>query len=514
MDKTRLFPSSRPHQPISTPLSILDATVARFSATGAIWLFEHIPEDNNETEFLDRLRSSFVDTLNDFPHWAGQLQWAPVRPGGLHTERFNRPIIIYGGEKDPGVEWSVVRHPSISVKSLAPSASERAPGKGVWIGDEFAQSLFLSDTSLPLHDLREFEGLPAMQVQINLFNDGGYGIGIQMAHLLADAQALMVFVHHWAAKSRKSFSSTDTSSLMDAPIFNPALLDTHAAGDIDGPAADPELVSIARQLPLHRFDWWRINDPGYSPFFIPATENSKPSPEILSQVELSPSTSGPWTTWDFSRPVRYTQLHYPGTELNRLKEQARADGRPDTSRLDALIAHIWALINRSRGHGDSTEDVFLNLTLGARARVSPPLPESFIGSPVFITHIKASGASICASSLGQTASQIRDTMLKFTPDAMGAMLHDAAHEASPQRLWQAFLGTQHTLVTSWLRLKTYQVDFVGSKQQPRYVHALMPKLDGCLQVMDSGVDDGGIDIALYLDAEATEKLLVDKQLHI
>ncbi|QKX61538.1 uncharacterized protein TRUGW13939_08690 [Talaromyces rugulosus] len=515
MDKTRLFPSSSPHLPtVSTPLSILDATVARFSATGAVWLFEHIPEDINETEFIDRLCSSFVDALGDFEHWAGQLQWAPVRPGGSHTQRFNRPIIIYGDYNDPGVEWSVVRHPSIPVQSLAPSASERALGKGVWIGDDFAQSLFLSDTPLPLHDLREFEDLPAMQIQLNLFNDGGYGIGIKMAHSLADAQSLMVFVHHWAAKSRKLFSSTDTSSLMDAPIFDPRLLDTHAAGDIDGPAADPALVSIARQLPLHRFDWWRIDDPGYSDFSIPATENSKPSPEILSQVEISPSTPGPWTTWDISRPVRYTQLHYHGTELDRLKEQARADGRPDISRLDALLAHMWAVINRARGHGDSTEDVFLNITLGARARVSPPLPESFIGSPVFNTHIKASGASVCDSSVGQTASQIRDTMLQFTPDAMGAMLHDAAHEVSPQRLWQAFLGTQHTLATSWLRLKVYQVDFVGSKQQPRYVHAVMPKMDGCLQVMDSGVDDGGIDIALYLDAEAMENLLVDKKLHV
>ena len=514
MEKTRLFPSSRPQQPISAPLSILDATVVRYAPTGAIWLFEHIPEGVSETEFLDRLRSSFVDALNDSPHFAGQLQWAPVRPSGLHTERFNRPIIIYGDEKDPGVEWSVVRHSSISLQSLAPPASERASGKGVWIGDEFAQSLFLSNTSLPLHDLRECEGLPAVQIQLNLFNDGGYGIGIKMAHALADAQALMVFVHHWAAQSRKSFSFTDTSSLMDAPIFNPALLDARAAGDIDGPAADPALVSAARQLPLHRFDWWRTNAPGYPPFSIPTTENSKPSAEALSQLELSPSTSAPWLTWDFSRPVRYTQLHYPGPELDRLKEQARANGRLDISRLDALLAHIWAAINHARGHDKSTEDVFLNLTLGVRARVSPPLPDSFMGSPLFLAHIKSSGASACTSSVGQTASKIRETMLRFTPDAVGAMLHDAAHEVSPQRLWQAFLGTQHTLVTSWLRLKVYQVDFVGSKRQPRYVHAVMPKMDGCLQVMDPGVDDGGVDIALYLDAEAMEKLLVDRQLHV
>lgn len=65
--KTRLFLPSRPSQPIS--------------AMGAIWLFDHIPDEINEPNFLDCLRSSFVNALTDLPHWAGQLQWAPVRQG-------------------------------------------------------------------------------------------------------------------------------------------------------------------------------------------------------------------------------------------------------------------------------------------------------------------------------------------------------------------------------------------------------------------------------------------------
>lgn len=59
--------------------------------------------------------------------------------------------------------------------------------------DGFAQRLFLPDTLLTLYGLHEFQGLSAMQVQLNLFNDGGYGLGIKMVHCLADAQALMAF---------------------------------------------------------------------------------------------------------------------------------------------------------------------------------------------------------------------------------------------------------------------------------------------------------------------------------
>jgi hypothetical protein len=125
----------------------------------------------------------------------------------------------------------------------------------------------------------------------------------------------------------------------------------------------------------------------------------------------------------------------------------------------------------------------------------------------------SSGAA-CKSSIGETASQVRQAMLRFTPETLGTMLHDAAHEVSPQRLWQAFLDTHHTLATSWLRLHVYQIDFVGSRKKRRYVHAVMLKMDGCLQVMDSGVDHGGIDVVLYLNAGAMKTFLLDRRLHI
>ncbi|KAL4885585.1 transferase family protein [Aspergillus karnatakaensis] len=525
MAKVRVYPSRRPTTPVSTTLSILDATVARFTPTGAIWLFDSPREHINEAELLGNLQSSIEDTLNFFPQWAGQLHWAPVRPNGSHTERFNRPMLTYGKDTDPGVEWVVVRHESLSIESLAPSADERASGSGIWVGDDFDQKLFLSDTPLPLNQLEELDGYPAVQVQVSLFSDGGYGIGIKVAHPLADAQALMVFIHLWAENCRNAFGATivngngngdgdGASSFAESPVFDPSLLDAHAAGDIDGPTADPKLADEARQLPLHRFDWWKTDAPGYSPFLIPTTESSKPPPEDLRSSQISPSTEPPWLTWDFSRPVSYTQLHFPASRIAQLKQEAVAEGGcPGISRLDALLAHLWALINRARGHGTSPEDVYMNITLGARQRVSPPLPEAFIGSPLFLTHIRQPGSSACTSSIGRTALQIRQTMQQFTPGKIGAMLHDAAHEVSPQRLWQGFLGSQHTLVTSWLRLRIYDVDFVGGEKgksgKARYVHAVMPKMDGCLQVMDTGVEDGGIDVALYLDSEVMGRLVGD-----
>jgi hypothetical protein len=56
----------------------------------------------------------------------------------------------------------------------------------------------------------------------------------------------------------------------------------------------------------------------------------------------------------------------------------------------------------------------------------------------------------------------------------------------------------------------YDVDFVGGGAgagAPRYVHAVMPRMEGCLQIMDAAVGDGGMDVAVYLDEGDMGRLL-------
>lgn len=195
--------------------------------------------------------------------------------------------------------------------------------------------------------------------------------------------------------------------------------------------------------------------------------------------------------------------------LDELRSSAQDDlSEPlKLSRLDVLLANLWSAINLARKMEQSSDDSFLDLTVGARARVSPPLPDSWIGSPLFLTHVKRSGSKDCSESVGSLARSIRSTVSLFNPENVGAMLHDAAYEASPLRLWQGFPGQRHIIVTSWLRLQAHQVDFEGGSIPPRYVHAMMPKIDGVLQVFDSVTGDGGMDVALYLDTESMDNLL-------
>ncbi|KAK6826066.1 hypothetical protein PG987_013560 [Apiospora arundinis] len=557
----RLFPSPdrTPKEKTSVPLSILDATCARFSDTGAVWLFDApslssvfaaTPSDSDMQErIVDRLRSSFITTLNDFPQWAGQLHWGPFRPGGNHTERFQRCMLTYGGNGsdsvDPGVEWSVATR-DYALNLIVPPAEKK--GVTWWDNNTFPQGDLVSPAKLALADLKDYEGLPCMIAQITLFACGGYGVGVRLAHPVADAQSMMVFMHKWAANCRSAQHEESLSlSPFGDPVFDPAQLDARAAGHIDsleGPNLD--LIAKARALPLHRFSWWDTDAPGYSPYLVGKTRNNIPPPEIMAETttKLSPSTTAPWHTWDLDRPAASAVLHFTGDELSRLRERARTEtageegGDNNISRSDALLAHLFRLITQARCSVKATssyqapkadDEVFLNYTLEARRRVEPPLPETFLGSPLFMTHIKAPASSIgqksrAMTTTGTLARRLRQTLQQFTPDAVAALLHESAFEVSPQRLWRGFLGPRHLIVTSWLRTRLYDVDFFGGMSsgkederiewagkgkegRPRYVHAVMGKADGIVVLLDPVVeDDGGVDVAVYLDAEVMGEL--------
>ena len=79
-------------------------------------------------------------------------------------------------------------------------------------------------------------------------------------------------------------------------------------------------------------------------------------------------------------------------------------------------------------------------------------------SPLFLPYVKRSGSRACPESVGSLARSVRSTVTLFTPENVGAMLHDAACEDSSLRLWQGFLGQRHIIVTSWFRQQAHQVD--------------------------------------------------------
>lgn len=188
-----------------------------------------------------------------------------------------------------------------------------------------------------------------------------------------------------------------------------------------------------------------------------------------------------------------------------------------------MLAHIWSCIVRARGLQDDDDPVHCDLTYGLRPVLG--LGESFVGSPIILVNVELSGRT-ASSSLPPVAQKIRETISSVRPSDLSAHLHAVSFEKTPQRLWQAFLGRRHILVTTWARAGLYDVNFFGTGGDGgagiRYADGLMPPLDGVILVKEapsSGrkVDtskprswtEDGVDVSIHLRKEDMERLIAD-----
>ncbi|KAK1708207.1 transferase, partial [Colletotrichum acutatum] len=415
IDATRRILRNSPSPgPVVSKLSILDSTVARFTPTAAIWLYDKPKTSQlSHTEFFENLGHALSQTLNDYPHFAGQLQWATPEQfkDDAVPRHLGRLVVAYGSTRDPGVELSIATHDS-KLSDIVPSRAKRATNLKEWNASRFQQSDFLPKTKIALMSLDAIDGLPSMAVQLTSFKCGGFGISAMISHPLADAICLMNFMYSWATRSKillGHIAATNDLSMFK-PVFDPIRLD-QIAGLTPGGLPDATIVAKARALPMHRFNWWAEDAPGYPRGVRPASLATMPPPDELQTTELSPSTYPPWPTWDMSAPVDHVQIRFTAAELTRMKEAAQASLPDDikslrVSRLDAILAHIWTSMNRARGHEGKLEQAYLNITLGLRNRVDPPLPETFVGSPLLLGYVEKPTNEASSAQLGPIAGAI------------------------------------------------------------------------------------------------------------
>lgn len=533
LSETRLHPKLPPTTPTTTPLSIVDASVARFTPCGAVWYFPAPPTGSSNTTTTtpdplapDLLKNSLAHTLSAYPHWAGQLRMTPYvaesQGKKKSGERYGRMEVRYGyprgsGESgDPGVIFVSAGINCVLSDALPPQQD----------GVKACDGMLREDILLPRCTLAGYTSPPehgdaSVAVQITRFACGGTAVGIMISHCLADAITLSRFVHDWSAVHASLLTSSPLPEL--APVFEPWVLDQRAAGNVDDEEPDGGVLERAYGLPLHRYDYWCSGEGskfGPGSHVVPEALKEEPKAQTLARR----GEKMPWGTWDVRAKVAHAIVHFTSEQLERIWNAAAASSSVEgkLSRHDALVAHVWAMVNRARGpeKGDVDSEVHCNISIGLRTRVEPPLPPSSLGSPLLNAHttLPWSVASSVAA-LPRIASSIKATLSCFTPAAVAAQIYAMTYELAPQRLWQAFLGRQHVIVTSWAHTGLYECDF-GTGLTPAYVHPIMPLVDGCVQVMEArpqGIEtpakrwyDAGVDVAIYLEKEAMGRLVKDE----
>jgi len=505
---TQIFPDPSPEEPITAPLSIVDCTVSYFARCAGIWLYDP-PASPESTLSIPHLQVALSKTLNSYRPWTGRLSYVVPKQNEGHTKRYRRVQVTYNAPTDLGVTFVTATSPK-TLSDFLPSPEERRTALKLWDGLQFPSEGLLPQTRMALSSGKPPPDAPNLIIQITTFACGSTSIGIAITHGLSDAQSMCTFLMDWASISRALHSSAPLPS--PSPLFDPHRLDAAAAGDIDAEFPDPALIEQARKLPLHRFDWYKE---------VPNQPWPVHTPEDFDHTTLlSPSDPIPWEDWDTKAPVAHRVLHFSAAEIQHIHNLAQPSSTdPQVSKHDALLAHIWTRINLARQLPASTT-TYLNLTFGLRPRLS--LPQNFLGSPIMITAIPTILSSSSSSSpppLFQTASTIRTHLQAFTRSAIAAVLHDAAYEVSPQRLWRAFLGRKHVLQTTWVGAGATEVHFIGGSASPK-LRFVKPEMggDGLVLVIEGlGENEGhwtanGADVMVYLEKGAMERLESDEGL--
>ena len=198
VSRTRFLPSFQ--QPRTrTPLSILDATVARFSPTAAAWIFD-------ETRSVDLLGQALQTVVDRYPAWTGQLRFAHAHADSSetsvshdHTRRYGRLELVYGGleaedavSTDPGVEL-IIAHSSVPLTGRLPDLT----AGGTFDAADGVTPEELLDKETPLA-LGSQLSLPAVYAQVTTFEGGGTAIALKVAHPLGPSlcRPALTFAHH------------------------------------------------------------------------------------------------------------------------------------------------------------------------------------------------------------------------------------------------------------------------------------------------------------------------------
>ncbi|KAH9848092.1 transferase family-domain-containing protein [Lenzites betulinus] len=513
ISRTRILPEDHASAGTrTTPLSILDNTAVRFSLVNACWYYDK-PKCQENTLSPFTLVYSLRKTLNVYPQWAGQLEWMKSDPA--RGKRLGRLCISYGSPSDPGIELVLARCTS-TIAALVPDSETRLKS-GAWCADHFSSSQVLFPTDIALHDSPAYAGRPAVSVQLTTFSCGGISIALRIAHVLADATSLFQFIQDWAAMHRALLNGCPLPTPI--PVFDPGLVDSACIEEknIDcTPVREEKLIHAAQGLSPNLRNGRTSTDDAVVPS------------SVFRRADSTRVPSMPWAEWNIFAPASHYHVCFTPAELQGIWEAANAEVLPDAriSRLDALLAFIWRLIVRARGKATDPGPDRLVVAIGVRARLVPRLPDAFLGSPMLLSCITLPAIQV-AESPGAAAGAIRAAVAQYTAEAIGAFL-GFARDANPQRFWRGFLGQRYTVVTSWVGLGGYKLDFGGGP--PRYVDPVIPGLDGCIHVMEAGPsrnDEGGghkargsakkwyhepVCLSVHLDKRVMRRLLKDPEL--
>ncbi|KAI5594047.1 hypothetical protein BDE02_03G050200 [Populus trichocarpa] len=202
-------------------------------------------------------------------------------------------------------------------------------------------------------------------------------------------------------------------------------------------------------------------------------------------------------------PLQERVFHFAKGKIAMLKAKANAEAATTSiSSLQSLLAHIWRATTRARLF-EHDKEIDLRIFIGLRARLQPPLPESYCGNAIVPGIVTLRTREILEQGLGFVALEINKVVSSYTKNKVADTLASALKNPSP--LTKADFGRIHSLsISSSPRHNVYGTDF-GWGRPVAVRSGPGNKFDGKLTLFP-GLEEGSMDVEFSLLPETLKAL--------
>ncbi|CAL9131789.1 unnamed protein product [Musa textilis] len=179
--------------------------------------------------------------------------------------------------------------------------------------------------------------------------------------------------------------------------------------------------------------------------------------------------------------------------IDGLKERATAG----CSRFQAVVAHLWRARPRAVFH-DPSETSSLLFAVDVRSKMTPRVPDGFVGNAVAITVASARVAELTEQPLGFAVKRVREAIERVTDE----YIRSAVDWLEVNKGMPA-IGHGNFIVSAWWTLPFHELDFGWGK--PIYGGPVVSVMHECVLLLSDG--KGGINIWLALEEEKMKSFL-------
>ncbi|ONK74807.1 uncharacterized protein A4U43_C03F10340 [Asparagus officinalis] len=208
--------------------------------------------------------------------------------------------------------------------------------------------------------------------------------------------------------------------------------------------------------------------------------------------------------------VRECAFSFSPENIKKLKARANketgCDGR--ISSFQALLAHVWRSVSRARALKPDQETCCW-LQIGCRSRLSPPLPEAYVGNSIHGVTVKAFAGEVESNGLGWAALRLNQAIAEGSDRAGIYRWLESWNKRRPSFMtMDQFISSAPDLyLSSSPRFDVYGNDFGWGK--PVAVRSGPGnKVDGKFTVYPTA-EEGGIAVEICSTAEVLSSLLRD-----